>query len=77
MCSSFETFVLRHSKNSSFLCNMENKQNAGFQGTTNYVATRELQTAVNAAVALQRPLLIKGEQGTGKTLLASIKDLRA
>lgn len=49
---------------------MENKQNASFQGTSNYVATRELQTAVNAAVALQRPLLIKGEPGTGKTLLA-------
>ncbi|AFK05212.1 ATPase associated with various cellular activities AAA_5 [Emticicia oligotrophica DSM 17448] len=44
--------------------------NAAFQGTNNYVATRELQTAVNAAVALQRPLLIKGEPGTGKTLLA-------
>ncbi|WP_259015655.1 AAA family ATPase [Emticicia fluvialis] len=41
-----------------------------FTGTDNYVATRELQTAVNAAVALQRPLLIKGEPGTGKTLLA-------
>ena len=45
------------------------KQNT-FTGTTNYVATRELQTAVNASVALQRPLLIKGEPGTGKTLLA-------
>ena len=41
-----------------------------FSGTDKYVATRELQTAVNAAVALQRPLLIKGEPGTGKTLLA-------
>ena len=41
-----------------------------FSGTDQYVATRELQTAVNAAVALQRPLLIKGEPGTGKTLLA-------
>ena len=37
---------------------------------TNYVATEELQMAVNAAVTLQRPLLIKGEPGTGKTLLA-------
>ena len=49
---------------------MENNKNTQFTGTSNYVATRELQTAVNASVALQRPLLIKGEPGTGKTLLA-------
>ena len=41
-----------------------------FTGTERYVATEDLQMAVNAAVALQRPLLIKGEPGTGKTLLA-------
>jgi MoxR-like ATPase len=41
-----------------------------FTGTDQYVATEELQMAVNAAVTLQRPLLIKGEPGTGKTLLA-------
>jgi len=41
-----------------------------FTGTEKYVATKELQMAVNAAVILQRPLLIKGEPGTGKTLLA-------
>ena len=41
-----------------------------FTGTKNYVATKDLQMAVNAAVSLQRPLLIKGEPGTGKTLLA-------
>ena len=41
-----------------------------FEGTDSYVATRDLTLAVNAAVALQRPLLIKGEPGTGKTLLA-------
>jgi len=41
-----------------------------FQGTSNYVATADLMLAVNAAVALQRPLLVKGEPGTGKTLLA-------
>ncbi len=41
-----------------------------FQGTENYVATRELSVAVNAAIQLQKPLLIKGEPGTGKTLLA-------
>ncbi len=41
-----------------------------FDGTSRYVATDELKLAVNAALALQRPLLIKGEPGTGKTLLA-------
>lgn len=41
-----------------------------FRGTEEYVATPELQLAVNAAVTLQRPLLIKGEPGTGKTMLA-------
>ena len=41
-----------------------------FKGTKNYVATNELQMAVNASVTLQKPLLIKGEPGTGKTLLA-------
>jgi len=41
-----------------------------FKGTDNYIATEELQMAVNAAKTLQRPLLIKGEPGTGKTMLA-------
>ena len=41
-----------------------------FEGTESYVTTRDLTLAVNAAVVLQRPLLIKGEPGTGKTLLA-------
>lgn len=41
-----------------------------FQGTERYVASSDLQMAVNAAITLQRPLLIKGEPGTGKTLLA-------
>src|SRR5690606_31709397 len=41
-----------------------------FEGTDRYVATGDLRTAVNAAITLQRPLLIKGEPGTGKTLLA-------
>ena len=41
-----------------------------FQGTDQYVATEDLTMAVNAAIALKRPLLIKGEPGTGKTLLA-------
>ena len=41
-----------------------------FEGTPRYVATDDLRMAVNAAVHLQRPLLIKGEPGTGKTMLA-------
>ncbi|HEY8874561.1 MAG TPA: ATP-binding protein, partial [Stellaceae bacterium] len=41
-----------------------------FEGTQTYVATQDLQVAVNAAIALERPLLIKGEPGTGKTILA-------
>ncbi|HUW35990.1 MAG TPA: MoxR family ATPase [Rhodocyclaceae bacterium] len=41
-----------------------------FEGSTNYVATPDLMLAVNAAIALERPLLIKGEPGTGKTMLA-------
>ena len=41
-----------------------------FQGTENYVATDDLMVAVNAAITLQRPLLVKGEPGTGKTVLA-------
>src|SRR3954463_3234293 len=41
-----------------------------FQGTDTYVADDDLKLAVNAAVTLQRPLLIKGEPGTGKTMLA-------
>ncbi|AMN46117.1 ATPase AAA [Steroidobacter denitrificans] len=43
---------------------------ARFQGTDNYVATEDLMMAVNAAVVLGRPLLVKGEPGTGKTQLA-------
>jgi MoxR-like ATPase len=41
-----------------------------FEGTSNYVATEDLKVAVNAAVKLRRPLLVKGEPGTGKTVLA-------
>ena len=41
-----------------------------FEGTESYVATDDLKLAVNAALTLQRPLLIKGEPGTGKTMLA-------
>lgn len=41
-----------------------------FQGTDNYIATEDLRIAVNAALTLERPLLIKGEPGTGKTVLA-------
>ena len=41
-----------------------------FSGTARYVATEDLRVAVNAAIALERPLLVKGEPGTGKTILA-------
>jgi MoxR-like ATPase len=41
-----------------------------FEGTSGYVATEDLRIAVNAAVTLERPLLVKGEPGTGKTILA-------
>ncbi|MCW0233517.1 MAG: MoxR family ATPase [Ferrovibrio sp.] len=41
-----------------------------FKGTESYVATNDLKVAVNAAIALERPLLVKGEPGTGKTVLA-------
>ena len=41
-----------------------------FEGTRDYVATEDLKIAVNAAITLERPLLVKGEPGTGKTELA-------
>src|SRR5689334_25361373 len=41
-----------------------------FEGTDTYIATPDLMLAVNAAIALERPLLVKGEPGTGKTMLA-------
>ena len=44
--------------------------NKRFEGTEDYVATDDLKIAVNASIALERPLLIKGEPGTGKTVLA-------
>src|SRR5262249_34678933 len=43
---------------------------ARFDGTESYIATDDLRVAVNAAIALERPLLVKGEPGTGKTILA-------
>jgi MoxR-like ATPase len=49
---------------------MESEANKQFEGTSSYVATEDLVVAVNAAIALERPLLVKGEPGTGKTVLA-------
>ena len=43
---------------------------ARFAGTESYVATEDLTVAVNAAITLERPLLVKGEPGTGKSVLA-------
>src|SRR5678815_5749010 len=48
----------------------EPRVSASFKSTERYIASRDLEVAVNAAVALQRPLLVKGEPGTGKTVLA-------
>ena len=48
----------------------QNKQSDSFKSTGEYVASKELMTAVNVAIALEKPLLIKGEPGTGKTMLA-------
>jgi MoxR-like ATPase len=53
-----------------FSCDNTMRQDTRFQGSENYVATDDLKLAVNAALTLQRPLLIKGEPGTGKTMLA-------
>ena len=44
--------------------------NEMFSGTDTYISNDALSTAVNAAITLERPLLIKGEPGTGKTMLA-------
>ena len=41
-----------------------------FQGTKSYIATEDLKLAVDASLSLQKPLLVKGEPGTGKTMLA-------
>jgi MoxR-like ATPase len=49
---------------------MERRTVAGFKSTERYITTRDLEVAVNASVTLQRPLLVKGEPGTGKTVLA-------
>ncbi len=55
-----------HSAYSSLFCLPMQR----FEGSDTYVATDDLKLAVNAALILQRPLLIKGEPGTGKTMLA-------
>ncbi len=49
---------------------MTDQPRARFKGTENYIATDDLKVAVDAAVMLRRPLLVKGEPGTGKTVLA-------
>lgn len=56
--------------NNSCIGNLMSSPQKGFEGSNQYVATDDLKMAVNAAIALQRPLLIKGEPGTGKTMLA-------
>lgn len=49
---------------------MSQSPRSAFAGTDSYIATRDLEVAVNASIALGRPLLVKGEPGTGKTVLA-------
>ncbi|ACP26893.1 ATPase, AAA family protein [Sinorhizobium fredii NGR234] len=49
---------------------MEKEQATQFEGTADYIADKDLMVAVNAAIRLERPLLVKGEPGTGKTELA-------
>src|SRR5262245_24812316 len=61
---------IRHTALSPKALNRIQKMNTRFEGSKNYVATPDLMLAVNAAITLQRPLLIKGEPGTGKTMLA-------
>ncbi len=61
-CAAQITAVAKHMTEDHFM--------QRFEGTSNYVATDDLKVAVNAAVTLRRPLLIKGEPGTGKTVLA-------
>ena len=46
------------------------EQKRSFSSTTDYVASQQLLASVNVAIALQKPLLVKGEPGTGKTMLA-------
>ena len=54
----------------------EKKEFETFSGTSSYIASDELKNAVNVAIALEKPLLLRGEPGTGKTLLAeSLSDL--
>src|SRR5688572_22255035 len=52
------------------VCEMSDVSFDQFQGTASYIASDELRHAVNVAIALERPLLLRGEPGTGKTLLA-------
>src|ERR1051325_1512496 len=53
-----------------YCCSNYRTNRMRFEGTKSYVATDDLKVAVNAAITLERPLLVKGEPGTGKTVLA-------
>jgi predicted ATPase with chaperone activity len=48
------------------------KYNDMYNGSSDYIVSEELRNSVNIAIALQKPLLIKGEPGTGKTMLAQV-----
>jgi MoxR-like ATPase len=61
---------VRHRRLSLSVSKTEERAGVRFEGTDDYIATADLKVAVNAAVTLRRPLLVKGEPGTGKTVLA-------
>ncbi|MEY2861834.1 MAG: hypothetical protein RL392_2292 [Pseudomonadota bacterium] len=63
-------YILPQTSSLSFIKTVAQTLTMKFHGTKNYVATQDLMLSVNAAIALQRPLLVKGEPGTGKTMLA-------
>src|SRR5262249_796151 len=63
-------FVLAAAPKLAKLARLHRRTLMRFEGTSAYVATDDLKVAVNAAITLERPLLVKGEPGTGKTVLA-------
>ena len=62
--------ILRKEIKNNFLKNIRTVNLSNFNSTSNYIVSHDLSLAVNAAIDLEKPLLIKGEPGTGKTMLA-------
>ena len=73
-CCPFRYFLLRqdgaNAPEPGYSSGYPRQNTMKFTGTKDYVATDDLKIAVNAAIVLERPLLVKGEPGTGKTVLA-------